>query len=203
MHASHEQIEDAIKRKTSAAFYKPTKNNSNDVVKGSADGVRYDKVDWDSVLRCDPKWWFNAVKIPRNNHFSPYSMNAMMDKDFRSVYPLFTKWLLADFSYTTLLKIFELSTKYSAKEIGRCMALVEEYTKRSIEYLIPVLEREQAIALAQLKERKDLEAHSKQVLEMLLKIQYETRGPVDWTKIEEQIKEHGFIEDELNKVKLS
>src|SRR5271157_2592920 len=157
LYASHGEIYEAILRKTSAKFYT---SEGDEKVRGVLKGARHKDVDWLSVLRCDPVWWYAAVKFPRETPFMPQSMSGDMAIDFQRTYTAFTKWLMSDFSYTTLRKILELSTKYASVEITRCMGMVDDYSKRSIKYLTDIIENEQAINAALLRDQQTLHESS-------------------------------------------
>ena len=194
-----DSLTEAIGRSTSAIFWAKTDESST--VRGKENGVRYKHVDWLSVLKCDQQWWLNVARFPRAGGVHPTAFKEHVEQSFREIYEVCVGWLISDFSFHTLLRIYEISTKYSVKEVVKCTGLVPDYNKRNIDYLNQVLDNEQAVAAALLRDQQQLTATSKRVLDMFLDIYKTGRGPIDWQEIENRIKQHPEIQDELDKVK--
>jgi hypothetical protein len=126
-----------------------------------------------------------------------------MRSQFRPIYNEFIKWLIADFSYNDLYIIWNLTTKISCDEIKRCMQLVTDNNKKNVKYILAVIEQEQAIKKANLKERSDLNVHSMSVINAILSIADVNKEPVDWSSIDDDIDKDKENEGVFKDVKLT
>jgi hypothetical protein len=195
-------------RRTSAAFYtKKSKKAGVDKPtweRGSVKGNRQKNVNWLRIAKFDfdHDWWNEVIGFKRNGGVLPIHFDRVHN-EFVEMYTLITKWLITDFSTKALFRIFNFTNKYSTDLISKCMELVEDPSKRSIEYLVPIIEKEFTIAKNQLMERKELHSQSKQILTSILETVVSEREAVDWDMVEESIQVSTENAKMFNKVKLS
>jgi len=205
LYAGSRSLLEAVCRRTSASFYrhqdKPGQQKP-EWQKGSIDGNRYKKVDWLSVAAFGPEWWIKSVQFPRQGAIQPQNFDKVKD-EFTKVYSLFTSWLLIDFSHKTLFSIWDLTNRFSVEFIQKCMDLVEDKSKRSIEYLLPIIDKEWVIMRQELMERNELNDQSKAILAAISSLVGDRNKPVDWEEIDRTREIDTTNLDMFNKVKLS
>jgi hypothetical protein len=197
----------AVSRRTSSAYH--TKKSKLGVSKpgwekGSVSGNRYKHVDWLEIARFDfdHDWWIDSVDFQRYGGILPVNFDKIRD-EFTKMYGLFTNWLITDFSMKALRHIFDINNKYSVDFVKKCMDLVEDKSKRSVEYLIPIMDKEFTLAHNELMERKELHDQSKNILNSILETVGDKRKPVNWDILDETVEADTENAKIFNKVKLS
>lgn len=205
LYASKDQLLDAVKRSTSTRYSDQIKNPNNKKEKwelGSIGGARCKNINWLDVAKFKPIWWQDYIKFPHKGSINPSNFYKVVDQ-FRPIYNLFTNWLVADFSYSDLYIIWNLSTKVSSEEVNRCISLVTDNNKKNSKYLLAIIEQEQAIKRANFKEQSELNAYSLSVVNAILSIVDLNKDPVDWKPIDNNISEDKNNEDAFKDVKLT
>ena len=205
LYANSRSLLEAVCRRTSAAYYRSKDKpgaQKPEWQKGSIDGNRYKKIDWVSVSRFGPEWWIKSIQFPRQGAIFPQSFDKVA-AEFSEIYSLFTSWLLIDFSYKTLLNIWDLTNRFSPQFIKSCMDLVEDKSKRSIEYLLPIIDKEFAIMRQEILERNELTSQSKQLLETISSLVANRGEPIDWNKLDERLEVDSENAKAFDEVKLS
>ncbi|KKL89506.1 hypothetical protein LCGC14_1914020 [marine sediment metagenome] len=207
LYAENKKVFNAICRYTSSAYH--TKKNKPGVSKpdwekGSLSGNRHKHVDWLEIagFNFDIQWWERHIDFGRYGFILPTAFDHIRD-EFTKMYALFSDWLIIDFSLTSLRNIFNITGKYSTEFIYKCMELVLDKSKRSVEYLLPIIEKEFTIARNELLERKELTSQSKQVLKSILDSVDKDREPVNWGPIDTNLKVDKENTKTFDKVKLS
>jgi len=205
LYAGSRSVLEAVSRRTSAAFYRHKDKlgmQKPEWQKGSTDGNRYKKIDWLSVASFGPEWWINSIQFPRSGAIQPQNFDKVRD-EFVNIYSLFTSWLLIDFSFKTLYSIWDLTNRFSPEFIKKCMDLVEDKSKRSIEYLLPIIDKEWAIMRSDILEREELNDQSKAILAAITGLIGDRSKPVDWDSIDADREVDAANSEVFNKVKLS
>jgi hypothetical protein len=205
LYAGSRSVLEAVCRRTSSAFYRHKDKpgmQKPEWQKGSTDGNRYKKIDWLSVAAFGPEWWINSIQFPRSGAIQPQNFDKVRD-EFVNIYSLFTSWLLIDFSFKALYSIWDLTNRFSPEFIKKCMDLVEDKSKRSIEYLSPIIDKEWAIMRSDMMERKELNEQSKAILVAISGIVADRSKPVNWDPIDKDREVDAANSEVFNKVKLS
>ncbi len=203
LYASKEEVFKSFCRKTSKKYYNDRANGKPDWDAGSPSHKtpRHKNIDWTTAAHFDYGWYHDFIQFPPEMRVSSTEFNARVDA-FSSLYFEFIKWIIVDFSKTALYKLYDLSKKYAVDEIVRCMELVTDPAKRTIEYLIPIIDREQALLRYELQESAELNEHSMKVMDAIQEA-VRREGTVNWDKLEEDFKLEINNKDEFDKVPLS
>ena len=205
LYTDSRHVRDAILRRTSSTYYrykdKPG-NKKPSWERGTIKGNRHKNINWLEVASMHPDLWIDGVQFPRHGAINPNIFDKIYN-DFESIYTLFVNWLLTDFSYKALYFIYDISGRYSVDFVNRCMDLVVDKSKRSIEYLSSIMDKENALLREELEEAKQLHDHSKQALKAILDIVSDKSKPIDWDDIENKTKEDAENAKIFGKIKYS
>ncbi len=203
LYASAKNIHNAMLRKTSAEYYKEDEIKIKPPwARGKANGIREKKIDWLSLAKFDSEWWFGMVQFPRDGSVQPFSI-ARVEEQFVPMYKALAPWLLSDFGHKSLLTIWHLCTQCPIDEVRRCMVLVEDKHKRSTDYLMAIIEKEQAIQRERIKDKAEINAYSKRVINAFLGIINSKSTPANWSKLESNDTVDKINATEFSKVKLT
>lgn len=202
------ELLDGVDRKTSSAYFRH-KDKADKATPpwqiGSVSGNKYKHIDWLNVAKFeyDDSWFLSSVKFPRKDGNILPSAFDNLRPQFTEMYKLFTSWLIADFNHKTALNIFWYSRDYSIDFIHTCINMVNDKSKRSIEYLSAIVNKEFAIMKHDLMERKELTDDSKKTFDMILQTMSDKGGQVNWDEIDKDLETNLNNTEEFRKVKLS
>jgi hypothetical protein len=111
-------------------------------------------------------------------------------------------WLLADFGYSVLFSIFDMTRRYSTSIIKECIEKVDDLNHRSIDYLLAIVDKELAIRREELMRNKELSDSSKQIIDAVTSIAANRTQPIDWDEIDKKIDIDVANQAEFDKVKI-
>lgn len=199
-------IFDGILKRTSKKFEddKTKKNREPPWKMGTkATGAHRSKnIDWFELSTfANSDFWFDIVEFSRSLSIKPDIFDKMRSQ-FVPMYDLITDWLLVDFSFSDLYRIYEISKNDSISFVRQCMDKVDDRSKISVPYLMAIIEKERAILKAELADSQHLTDRTKMFFDLVLENEKKWEH-INWDELD---KEARVIEDnmrEFDKVKLS
>ena len=200
LYANPADIITAVERKTSIEYQQVNPNAATvKKTRGNKAGAKNHNIDWLDLAKFDSKWWLEAP--PRAGSISPDNVDKI--QEFISMYKLLVSWFITDFSHHTLLGIFDFARRFSLEIVQECMEEVDDPRKRSIEYLGAIIEKEMVAREIEMMESKELNEHSKRMLQAISEMARKRDKTVDWDSIDKKASSELDNIEEFNKVKLS
>jgi len=190
LYAHPSEVYDAVLRATST--------------NGHVKGGRKKDTDWLKIAtEFDYNLWMNRVRPDAKR-----SASRIDPSDFDKLAPQFTKmyvllcdWLLADFGYSVLFNIFDMTRRYSTSIIKECIEKVDDPNHRSIDYLLAIVDKELAIRREEMLRDKELSDSSKQIIDAVTSIAINRTQPINWDEIDHKIDIDVANQAEFDKVK--